>query len=144
MIRRETIGEHTWQVMRIYFQIWGALPPELSTYFIWHDAGELACGDLPFPVKAHHPALKEAMDALEEQAVEIMGGAHVPLTPPFKARAKACDLIDMHECGLVEMAMGNRFAQPIVEDTLAALEALDLPSEDGNAVFKYLAKEKLV
>jgi hypothetical protein len=144
MLRRQSVGEHTWQCIRIYWQIWGALPPELSTYFIWHDAGELACGDLPFPVKARNPVLKEAMDALEDAAVERMGGVNVPLAPALITRAKACDLIDMHECGIVEMAMGNRFAQPIVEDTFAALEKLALSPEDGNAVFKYLAKEKLV
>jgi hypothetical protein len=140
MHHRQTVGEHTWQVMRIYWQIWGPLPPELSTYFIWHDAGELACGDVPFPVKANNPLLKETMDRLEYDAVQHMGGETVKLNYTLKLRAKACDLIDMHECGRNEVSMGNRFAQPIVDDTFKALEKLPFSLEDGNAVFKYLAK----
>ena len=144
MHHRQTVGEHTWQVMRIYYQIWGALPQELTTYFIWHDAGELACGDIPFPVKANNPELKVMADALEDYAVERMGGPKLDrLAPGMKLRAKACDLIDMHECGMAEVMMGNRFAQPIVDDTFKALEKLALSPEDGNAIFKYLAKEKL-
>jgi hypothetical protein len=145
MHHRQTVGEHTWQVMRIYWQIWGQLPPELTTYFIWHDAGELACGDLPFPVKANNFELKEAMDKLEDQAVEKMAGGkpNNTLSADMKIRAKACDLIDMHECGLAEVAMGNKFAQPIVDDTLKALERLPLLDEDGMAIFKYLARENI-
>jgi len=143
MHHRQTVGEHTWQCMRIYWQIWGPLPPELSTYFIWHDAGELACGDLPFPVKSRDPELKAAMDKLEDDAVRRMGGSHVVVTPLLKLRAKACDLIDMHECGRIEVAMGNKLAQPIVDDTFAALEKLTLSPEDGNAIFKYLAERRI-
>jgi hypothetical protein len=129
--------------MRIYWQIWGPLPPELSTYFIWHDAGELACGDLPFPVKSRDPKLKAAMDKLEDDAVRRMGGSHVVVTPLLKLRAKACDLIDMHECGRIEVTMGNKLAQPIVDDTFAALEKLALSPEDGNAIFKYLVERRI-
>ncbi len=141
MHHRQTVGEHTWQCMRIYWQIWGELPSELTTYFIWHDAGELACGDLPFPVKSRNATLKAEMDMLEEKAVARMGGSNHTLQHTLKIRAKACDLIDMHECGRDEVNMGNKFAQPIVDDTFRALENLALSMEDGMAVFKYLARE---
>src|SRR6267154_1716536 len=62
---QQNIGEHSWQIARIYFQIWGPLPPEVSTYFIWHDAGELVLGDLPFPVKKNNPHLKRECDFIE-------------------------------------------------------------------------------
>jgi hypothetical protein len=142
---RQTVGEHTWQVMRIYYQIWGPLPTELTTYFIWHDAGELFTGDIPFPVKRDNPDLKRIMDVLEDIAVEAMlgGKPHNRLANGLQLRAKACDLIDMHEAGMAEVIMGNQFAQPIVDDTFAALEKLPLSPEDGNAVFKYLAKERI-
>jgi hypothetical protein len=142
MHHRQTVGEHTWQVMRIYWQIWGPLPPELSSFFIWHDAGELATGDIPFPVKSQNPVLKAEMDALEDQAVTQMGGLLHTLEQTLKVRAKACDLIDMHECGWAEVAMGNQFAQPIVDDTFTALERLPLSPDDGMKVFKYLAKQE--
>jgi len=142
MIHRETIGEHSWNVMRIYWQIWGPLPPELSTYFIWHDAGELVCGDLPFPIKANNPKLKAEMDVLEEEAVEGMNGISNSLQPILKIRAKACDLIDMWSLGCTELCMGNKVAQPIIDDTFKALEKLSLSMDDQNLIFKYLTKCK--
>jgi hypothetical protein len=142
MHHRQTVGEHTWQVMRIYWQIWGPLPPELSSFFIWHDAGELATGDIPFPVKSMNPLLKKEMDRLENKAMEHMGGMLPALDHTLKVRAKACDVIDMYECGKVEVSMGNKFAQPIVEDTFKALEKLPLTPEDSMLIFKYLAKQK--
>jgi hypothetical protein len=140
MHHRQTVGEHTWQVMRIYWQIWGPLPPELSSFLIWHDAGEIATGDIPFPVKAQNPTLKAEMDALEDQAVTLMGGLLHALQEPLKVRAKACDIIDMYECGKAEVVMGNKFAQPIVDDTYTALERLPLSPDDSMMVFKYLAR----
>jgi hypothetical protein len=138
--QRQTVGEHTWQCLRIWDEIWGPPNAYITTYFIWHDAGELVTGDLPFPVKANNDILKHTMNTLETEAVKNMGGMFPNITAEEKLRAKACDLIDMHEFGRVELLMGNQFAHPIIADTFAALEKLGLSSEDGMAVFKYLSR----
>lgn len=123
---RQSIGEHTWQVMRIYWQIFGALSPQVSTYLLWHDAGELKVGDPPFPVKQDNPRLKRELDAMEGDAVYAMGGPG----PEFwiddaeLLRCKLCDLLDMNELGRHELAQGNRFAQPIVDDTCTSIVKL--------------------
>ncbi len=141
VLHQQSIGEHSWQCMRIWWQIWGPLPPEVTTYFIWHDAGELVAGDLPFPVKAKNPVLKDTMDELEDRAVKAMGGpAGHPPDGYNKIRAKACDLIDMYEYGLHERRLGNQYAEPIITDTYTALRKLSLSSEDQFAVSAYLAK----
>ena len=127
--------------MRIYFQIWGPLPPEISTYLIWHDAGELVTGDIPFPFKSYNPMIKKEFDALEANAVMAMGGGTpVVLTTIEQQRVKLVDVLDMYEQGKVEVAMGNQYALPIVNDPLNVIRKLvaALPPEDRDIVSKYM------
>lgn len=136
VLRRQSIGEHTWQMLRIYWQIFGPLPPEVSTYIIWHDAGELATGDLPFPVKSRNPVLKTALDDLEVAALEAMGGPlrhNLFVYDSYRRRIKVCDLLEMWEYGRHELSLGNTFAQPIVDDTLALARKLLLEGSPDDA-----------
>src|ERR1035438_1054365 len=71
-IQRQTNAAHTWHIMRIYFQLFGPMPPATSTHILWHDAGELKTGDSPFPVKSHNPKLKAEMDRLELEQLTNM------------------------------------------------------------------------
>lgn len=142
-LHRQTVGEHTWNVLRIYWHLFGPLPPEVSTHIIWHDAGELRTGDPPFPVKAQNPDLKAVLDALEDEAVVAMGGPeHRSLPERERLRVKVCDLLEMTHFGLTEMQMGNTYARPIVDDTLAAVRALvpRLPDEDRARVEGYVSR----
>lgn len=131
--RRQSVGEHTWQVLRIYWQIFGPPSPEVTTDILWHDAPELVTGDPPFPIKACNPALKAEYDRLEPRALADMGGRRgVELTAYERRRIKCCDLLEMHEFGVQELRMGNEYARPIVSDTAAALDKLmeDLSADD--------------
>jgi HD containing hydrolase-like enzyme len=142
-ITTQTVGEHTWQVLRIYWQIFGPLPPEISTYILWHDAGELKTGDSPFPLKHDNPNLKKSLDWLEDEAVVSMGGpVSYKLEPVDNVRCKICDLIEMLEYGLDETMMGNRFAQPIVNDIARGITELlgQLDGMDQERVKSYLDK----
>ncbi len=145
--RKQSVGEHTWQVMRIWWMIWGPLSSGESTYLIWHDAGELLTGDLPFPMKANNLELKLTFDAYEAEAVEAMGGPlwadyKVLGTTLYRQRSKICDLLEMWEFGLVEQGMGNRYAEPIVKDTLKAARKLlkKMSGEDQKLVEAYVSK----
>jgi hypothetical protein len=139
-IQRQTVADHTWHVLRIWFQIWGPLSPAVSSHLLWHDAGELVLGDLPFPVKGNNPRLKHECEVVEEKAVTDMGGAPNGLLGYNKVRAKACDLVEMWEFGWMEAQLGNRFAQPIMADISKALSALPLTTEDKLLVSKYISK----
>ena len=144
MHHRQTVGEHTWQVMRIYLQIFGPLSPEVSTYIIWHDTGELVTGDLPFPVKRDNPHLKAECDFIEKRARVLMGGPPLEfkLSEEESNRGKLCDLIDMYEQGKIEVAMGNQYGLPIVNDVRAnIIEFMKrLTLEDRAAVNLYLGE----
>lgn len=127
VLRQQSIGEHTWQALRIYLKIWGDLPALVAKHFVLHDMGELVLGDLPFPVKAHNPELKKLCDAVEHEGVIGMGFEPITLPPDLKVRTKIVDLVEMLEFGLCEVRMGNQWAQPIVDGIKEAL-AVALPN----------------
>lgn len=115
----QTTGEHSWQVLRIYIEIFGPPSPDVTVYIVHHDSAELVVGDPPFPLKAQNADLKQIYDRLEDAAMMEMRGEALPvLSDEERARVKICDLLEMWEFGLQERMMGNRYAQPIIDDTL--------------------------
>ena len=136
----QSVGEHSFNCMRLWWQIFGPMPPIISTYFLWHDLGELVTGDLPYPVKKNNPELKKIIDHMEDAAVEAMGGAHVVITRYDQSRTKLIDLLEMCEHGIHEHRLGNQYAQPIIDDTAAAVRALwaELSKSDQAAVTRYV------
>jgi hypothetical protein len=58
VLRPQTVAEHTWNVMRIWWQVYGPMSPQVSTYLLWHDAGEGQAGDVQFGAKRRYPELK--------------------------------------------------------------------------------------
>ena len=139
-LQTQTVGEHVWQSIRIYAAMFKDLPQNVASYLLWHDAGELVLGDLPFPVKSLSPSLKKLCDTVENVAVVKMGGKVIKLAPQDKLRCRMVDRVEMLEFGLVEIQMGNKLAQPIVDDISVAIEKLYelLPKEDQIAVRKYV------
>lgn len=139
----QTVADHTWQVMRIYWTVFGPMPPHISTAILWHDCGELVSGDPPYPVKLLNPVLKHEMDRIEGDAVKNMGGPKVgfgELSVRERIRIKACDLVEMLEFGMEELRLGSQYASPIVDDISNNLVKLDLPHEDRKALASYCGK----
>lgn len=142
VLRQQSNGEHTWQVMRIYFQIFGPPSDKVAAKMLFHDAGELGAGDPPFPSKRNNPDLKVVHDRLEKESLLGMGlelVVNAELSDEEKRRIKICDLFEMWEYGLTELRMGNLFGTPIANDTyLAAMDmAAELPPEEFKAVRRY-------
>lgn len=141
--RKQSDGEHTWQVMRIWYQIFGPLASYESEFVIWHDAGELVAGDSPGMLKIDAPEIKPALDRVERVAVGKMGGPDLNNTPEAtRLRAKVCDLIDVLEFGEIEVLQGNRLAEPIsgfAYDELAKLYG-KLSRPDFEDVMAYIHK----
>ena len=140
VLRAQSVAEHTWQVLRIFYQIFDQLPEEIAVNVLWHDAGELRIGDLPFPVKSQNPDLKAVCDRLEEETVAIMAGSLPRLDSLDRNRIKLCDLLEMVEFGNDEVMRGNQFAQPIVVDCIKAAASLPIGDGDWQAVFDYLER----
>lgn len=140
-INRQSVAEHTFHILRIYYQLWGAPSPEVTERIIWHDIGEMATGDLPYPVKKVWPGLKEITTTIESAHLISLGIRMSGKVPDEEInRLKVCDLLEMLEYGLVERYMGNQFAEPIVVDIAANITLLleNLSGDDRFAVWKYM------
>ena len=116
-IREQTVADHTWQVMRIYVELFGSPSPDVWEYILWHDSTEMHTGDIPFPVKRDNPELAAEICQLECRARQKMGIPYLDIPDPLKLRAKLCDLLEMREFGLEEQMLGNGYAFPIVTRT---------------------------
>ncbi len=121
-IRSQTVADHCYNVLRIYYEIFGPPTPEVTTYVLFHDSPEVRYGDPPFPAKRDHPDLKRVYSALEkEYYLDMFGFDHSDLLDESdRIKVKVCDLLEMWEFGTVELRMGNQYAHLIVERTLEA------------------------
>lgn len=129
-IQRQTIADHTFNILRIWVQLWGAPRSEVTESIVAHDMGEMGPGDVPFGGKRRSPELKKLVDELEEEHQNRMWGSIgcVELTDNERRRIKLCDLLEMWEFGKIEENLGNMFAQPIVDDVWRAV--VDIASNE--------------
>lgn len=142
-IRKQTVADHTFNVIRIYWHLYGEVPPEVCAYLIFHDLPEVVVGDPPHPVKLHNPQLKYVYDQLEDAALEDMIGEENAMlvlgqvNDVERVRMKVCDLLEMAEFAAVEIGLGNKFAPTIITKVRAALDFLATSDEDMQRVASY-------
>ncbi len=124
-ITTQSTAEHSWQVYRIYYELFGRPSEGTSYYIMFHDLGEIVTGDLPYPIKSENPQLKKTIDNLEAEAITLMGiSSYVLVDPTEIFRVKLCHMLEMMEFGLQEHNMGNLYAGPIWERCLEAARKL--------------------
>lgn len=146
-VRQQTVMDHTGNVIRIYYMIFGDVPPEVTAYLLFHDLPEVKVGDPPHPIKLHNPPLKAVYDDLEDAALEDMVGEERAMrilgevNDTERLRMKACDLLEMAEFAHVEMCLGNRFADAIIVNVKNALAMLPLDPQDMLAITEYYRRE---
>lgn len=144
-IQTQNNADHTWNVMRIYWVIFGNLPDVVSTHLIWHDVGELVSGDVPHPIKRDNPELGLVHRRLEDEAVLSIAGprAMVSLPSDYVRMCKLCDLIEMYEFATVEKNLGNKYAEPVMFVTMQGISVLNhqLSRVSQMKVQEYLTSE---
>jgi 5'-deoxynucleotidase YfbR-like HD superfamily hydrolase len=112
--RNQTNAEHQWNVARIVLAINPGASRELIMEAMFHDLGEIATGDPPYPIKRENPRLKEEMDRLETDTRRTMVlpwslPPQHPLTVFETWVLKLADCIETWEFALEEIMRGNRF-----------------------------------
>jgi 5'-deoxynucleotidase YfbR-like HD superfamily hydrolase len=145
VIRQQTVGEHSWNVARMYYEMFGELPEHVSVYIIYHDVPELKVGDPPYPIKKDNPLLKKEMDRLEDVALAEMGITLPHLKHYEKLRVKLCDAIDCWEYANEELAMGNT-TMTVVVDRIKQFVQEQIPrlgETTKEMLFAYLDKNGL-
>lgn len=126
--RTQSVGEHTWQVMRIMMTVdVGMCTTRLMHYAVLHDVGEMA-GDIPWPGKRNDPVLKSQCDLAEGRVRAAMTARwdlpHLPgLSDTERSFFKVCENLEMWEFGLQEVSMGNKYGAVVASRMLFAADA---------------------
>ena len=81
-----------------------------------HDDDERITGDIPATAKWEYPALKEALSVIEEDVQEKFS-----LTNQEMGILKVCDMIELVEFCLDEIALGNVKMKSIAETGIDAI-----------------------
>jgi 5'-deoxynucleotidase YfbR-like HD superfamily hydrolase len=144
MISQQSVGEHSWQVYRVYCAIFGIPSAEIAFVIFAHDAEELIVGDSPFPTKRDNPEFKAASEKVEVRARQRLKIELPELSDEDKARVKVCDLLEMMCHGMTDREMGNLLAAPVVTRTERAAQELaraKLPERERARVSEFVYDE---
>ena len=143
MIRRETVGEHTANVLAIVFALCGDENPSpaLISATLLHDTAEQWTGDVPATAKWEMPILKENLDELERKMM-TQNWLRVPeLTDEEKLTLKWADMLDLCYTCLAELNMGNRTISEVFERGVEYLRGLT-PHQAGLKLLEDVIKER--
>ena len=114
-------------------------PGAAAAAALFHDASEIFTGDLPTPIKYHNPELMAAYKQVESLAVKkLLGTLPEELRPAYTQLlidntsetdkiVRAADRLSAYVKCLEELRTGNEEFRLAAEQTLAKLEALDMP-----------------
>lgn len=129
MIKEQTVAAHSWRVATLFIEIFGIPRAEVIVYILYHDLGEQWAGDMPFGTKQAIPGLKEATVSAEKIGLSKLKIELPQLEPSESVKVKICDLLEMWETGVYEKTLGNKYADPIIDDTWA--QAVNLSQQTG-------------
>jgi len=113
VVNPETVGHHTFGVMTILFFMYDEPPMALLKYALFHDAAEMATGDVPATAKWNFPKLAEALKDAEgtvEAHYEFPGLAKI-----YQDEFKFADMMDLCFKCMEEISVGNVNFIPILE-----------------------------
>lgn len=140
-VREQSVGEHSWQVLRVLLAIWPDAPRHVMVHAVTHDVGETGPGDAPYPSKANSPVLKAEHDRIERE-VHLAMSTKWSLPPPSDLTVierdvfKMAEYIEMWEWGLGELELGNASAA-LVASRCSALITSQMVKIIGNGTASY-------
>jgi 5'-deoxynucleotidase YfbR-like HD superfamily hydrolase len=146
---QQSVGEHSWQILRIILTVWPSAPRHILIYTVKHDMGEMA-GDIPYPFKIMigelRPAMQKAENIVEKLQNERIGVPQLkhPLSQFERHVFKACENIEMWEHGWREYNMGNKYAITIIDRMMNAVSANLIDLEGMRDTKEYRDHESLI
>lgn len=150
-VSEENVMEHSWQVASLAHLLCllhnQSSPTPLDSgqvvlAALYHDASEIITGDLPTPIKYHNPQIRQAYQAIEDQAEQELL-SHLPqelhadfrplllsreLPAEVKGLIKAADLLSALIKCQHEVQAGNQEFKDALQSISSRLAALDLPA----------------
>jgi hypothetical protein len=146
-LHRQSVAEHTWQLLRVYTSIFGVPEKNVMQAIMFHDCGEIAVGDAPYPSKARDKDFKVAHNRLEETALNnLLEYWDIPAAPPsapsVAKKIKVSEYIEMAEEGLHEWLLGSKYGWIVAERCLLKVQEYKTELADSAwvQVNLYLAK----
>lgn len=120
-VRQQTVAEHSWQICRILLSITTEdIANILIPHAIIHDIGEVAVGDLPFPLKKNNPELDLLFSKIEASSIHTLmekWGIPPVIIHTWDGHLrwvfKVAEYIEMMEFGMEELVRGNEFGRRI-------------------------------
>lgn len=104
----QTDAQHSWNVAMLVHVFW-PWDAQLFKAAIFHDAGELAGGDVPATSKWKYPSIGVLHDELEFDTLNYLG-VYIPLDDEQKFHLELVDCLDISWYCIEEHLKGNRFA----------------------------------
>lgn len=92
----QTDADHQGRSAQLLVALFPQASPALIRAVLMHDVGELVAGDVPKTCKAGHPALKAALDAVEDAARAEIAGELPWLTEEERQIAKFIDRLEAY------------------------------------------------
>lgn len=129
----QNVAQHSFNMQLIAIWLYGGCPPAaVLCSIVMHDLGERWTGDMPAPAKRSDPAMKAAMDQLEESAIAAhLDPEELPaLSPSMQWALKLVDCAEGALYCLREVRMGNSTVRPVLRNYTAYIESLVLNGPD--------------
>ena len=123
--RQQNVAEHTWQLMRIYHQMWTGLPERVAIYILYHDVAEVHTGDTPYHVKRDYPKVKEGLKEAEADVLLKFRVTSPMISEEEHRRIKQSEYCEMFEYALEERALGSRYCDDVISNMLRVIDRDD-------------------
>lgn len=141
-LQQQTVGEHTWQVLRIYTEVWGAPSGDVMLCILHHDSAERVTGDTPHHAKRRWSESCRAEMREIEDAISGEMGLELPDIPEAdRRRIKIADLLEMWEFGQDESLLGSMHGELITQEVGRVLMRI-LDENPDPAVTEYMKRRQ--
>jgi 5'-deoxynucleotidase YfbR-like HD superfamily hydrolase len=132
-LHRENIAEHTWGFLYILLRYWPDAPRDVIVSVIFHDAGEIATGDVPGHIKWASPELTTILEQKEKAYIESIINPDLVLShrSEWGCVLEICDRADFCVSCIHEMRLGNQNAVEYYERSFKRLVGTVTNLEDS-------------
>jgi len=142
----QSVAAHTYGAMIIAAELCRANRVGEGPVFrslLYHDAPEVATGDVPAHVKREAPGVREAYDRLEAQFYDVWDIPRTVLGEKEALIAKSADTLELLFAMLHEKRTGNRHGRiyEVFNRALSYLREAEKELEGVSQLTRYLTKE---
>jgi len=140
MLHRENVAEHTWGLLFLILRYWPEASREFLIAAIFHDAGEVATGDVPAHVKWANASILEVCENLEQEHLKKMQIPLIELGPVEDFLLTVFDKLDFCVSCHHEVMSGNRNAKLLFTRSLSRAEQMLITIKSMDSVVGIIAE----